>query len=108
MRFPAMSMDTPVTLSIDLYTRSLFLHATQEDENVGPPTSAVKMPIGKSAKGMMVREPISAPAIRSTPPSADAGINTAFDGPATALTMCGMTRPRRSEEHTSELQSRGH
>src|SRR5699024_12284464 len=58
----------------------LFIMRRNRMKNVGPPMSAVKMPIGKSAKEMRVREPISAPAISSAPPRAEAGMRTAFDG----------------------------
>src|SRR3546814_4690521 len=51
----------------------------------GPPTQAVRMPIGSSAGSTRVRAKRSATSMRLAPRSSEAG--------------------RRSEEHTSELQS---
>src|SRR5690625_5704171 len=71
----------------------------------GAPSIATTIPTGTTDGATTVRPMVSA-ATSSTPPeSADIGSRYWWLAPMMSRAMCG---PTRSEEHTSELQSRGH
>ena len=61
----------------------------------GPPTSAVRTPIGSSAGETMVRASASASTRKAPPNSAAAGSRVRWAGPSSRRTMCGAIRPTK-------------
>src|SRR5699024_7774656 len=61
--------------------------------NSGPPTTAVKMPIGRSAKGTTVRAAMSARLSRTAPPRADSGMRNRCEGPIARRSAWGTMSP---------------
>ena len=62
---------------------------------MGPPMSAVKMPMGRSAKGIRVRSSRSAMVMSKAPPKAEAGSRILFSGLVMVRSRCGMIRPTK-------------
>src|SRR5690606_8538480 len=70
-----------------------FLPRASSQRKHGPPTRAVRMPMGSSAGAASVRAKTSAPSSRMPPPKNEAGKSQRWSGPPAMRRMWGTTSP---------------